>query len=216
MRNALAYWERTRAPLLAKLISRYHPATGGIALDVGCGSGAVTRKLADRFECVIGLDIDQDAIYPIDGSVCMLLADAMRLPIRSGNVNFVFSYGALHHTRLSQALTEIARVVAPGGMALLIDFCASETRSRDAGLRYLRYLRTVLCAFGGYRRRLGYIPAMRISVFRLGLSWRRHLRDDHFLAADDFIEAYSAMLPGAQFHPDEGRMVVVWKQPNAE
>ena len=108
MRDGLTFWEQTRAPLVAQLISGYIPAIKGIALDVGCGSAALTRELADRFERIIGLDIDHEAVHPqADRGLYLLTGDAMQLPLQSKCINFLFSYGALHHTQLSRALTEI-------------------------------------------------------------------------------------------------------------
>ena len=36
--------------------------SGGTAIDVGTGSGVITRVLAERFEKVIGVDIDEEAV----------------------------------------------------------------------------------------------------------------------------------------------------------
>lgn len=210
MRNGQAYWEQSRAPLVAERIRHFRSETGGTALDVGCGSGALTRELADDFDRIIGADIDISAVsrQPVSGPP-FIVADAALLPVKSGSISFVFSYGALHHTDARTALTEIARVVAPGGGAVLIDFCDTSSSGKFS---YFRHLEAVFAAFSAYRRRLGIRGALRILKFRLSRSWIRHLQRDTFLTPDDFLHTYGSVLPGAHFCREENLMTVIWRQ----
>ncbi len=56
--------------------------TGGTALDVGSGSGYLTKQLAEGFCNVVGTDIDhailRDQTYKTDNLVCCNGADALR------------------------------------------------------------------------------------------------------------------------------------------
>jgi SAM-dependent methyltransferase len=212
MRSQLTHWEQARAPVVAKLVSGYIPRTARVALDVGCGSGSLTKLLMTNVKRVIGVDIDYEAVHSLrDKSLCLVVGDATRLPMRSGTADFVFSYGALHHTPVVESLTEIVRVAAPGATVVLIDFCAVDT----AALRgRFGHTGAVLSAFSGYRRRLGVIPALRITLFRLSPAWRRHQRQDVFLTPESFIQEYDTILSGATFHRDDNRITVVWRRTN--
>ncbi len=210
--NGLKYWEQSRAPVVANLISRFIPSSACMAVDVGCGSGSLTKELSYKFDRLIVIDINSETIPRQEsGALFFVVADVMRLPVQSGTVDFIFSYGAMHHTRLREALTEIVRVVAPQGTVVIIDFCVTDTA---IARRRFNYTRTVLSAFNGYRRRLGIIPAARIVIFRLSPMWRRHQLGDSFLSVEDFRREYGAILNGAKFQLEENRVTVVWRCPN--
>jgi SAM-dependent methyltransferase len=76
-------------------------------LDVGSGAGSFP---ASAYQCAI-VTLDEDpAVRP---SVC---GGADRLPFRAGSFDLVVCHHSLEHiTAVDQALTEIARVLAPGG-----------------------------------------------------------------------------------------------------
>jgi ubiquinone/menaquinone biosynthesis C-methylase UbiE len=208
LRSGLTFWEKCRAPLVAAKIGNYLVRRGGLAVDLGCGSGAVADLLAGRFEAIVGIDIDYEALRAGQGGRRPLLAgEAERLPLRSNSVDVLFSYGVLHHTNLARALAEIERVVAPTGAVVLIDFCA-EPGARPT--RFAGYARDVLRAYPRYRARLGTMAAARVVAVRLSPSWRRHVRSDTFLTAEEYVREYSAILAGAEFYREDDRMAVIW------
>ncbi|MFG3029779.1 class I SAM-dependent methyltransferase [Streptomyces sp. NPDC048253] len=217
MLDGLAHWERTRAPLTGAAILKGLGVTGsqvmsGVALDVGCGSAAVARELSDRFDRVIGLDIDHAILRRARvPEVPLITADAAKLPLATESIDYVFSYGALHHTDAKQSLAEIVRVTSPGGRIALIDFSAPNMpRQPRTG-----YTWRVVTSFRSYSGRLGLVAALRIVLFRLSPRWRRHLRADVFLSERDFVSVYGSFLPGARFSHEEGRMTVTWSKPHA-
>jgi len=103
---------------------------GGIALDVGSGPGNVTASLA-RVAGPDGLALGVDISEPMlaravrneaGPHVGFIRADAQRLPLRDNTVDAVVSTAALqlipHPTA---ALTEMARVLRPGGrLAIMV------------------------------------------------------------------------------------------------
>jgi SAM-dependent methyltransferase len=197
--TGLAHWEAARAPDVAGLIRRHAPPDAGVALDLGCGTGAVTRALAGAFDRIVAVDVAV-ATPPIPWFVA---GDAARLPLRTGSVDLVYSYGMLHHLPLDIALTEVRRVLRPGGTAVLADFLSAEGRPRHHRWEALR-------AAAGYRRRLGLRSAVRITAFRLRPAWIRHVRSDRFLSGAEFRRRYGEQLPGAKIIDEGSRAVVVW------
>ena len=103
---------------------------GGIALDVGAGPGSVTPSLA-RAAGPDGLALGVDISGPMlaravraeaGPQVGFLRADAQRLPLRDQTVDAVVSIAALQLIPdPTAALSEIARVLRPGGrLALMV------------------------------------------------------------------------------------------------
>ncbi len=98
--------------------------------DIGTGTGFMAIGLAPLVAHVIGIDtsggmlkmagenIRQAGIH----NITLRQGTADHLPLKDGQVERVFSNMLLHHTiEPSEAIAEMARVVAPGGMLLLTD-----------------------------------------------------------------------------------------------
>ena len=97
------------------------------ALDLGCGTGVMLDRLADRYPRVLGLDISEEMLegYDLSGlaegkTVHLARADMHALPLAAGRFDVVVCRSALHHMEDEVAvLKEIARVLAPGGVLVL-------------------------------------------------------------------------------------------------
>jgi len=88
-------------------------------LDVGCGAGAILSvcKLgSDPFLC--GVDVDPDSLKlgrELFTAAHYVQAKGESLPFRSGQFDFVIARISLPYMDMPRALTEIARVLRPGG-----------------------------------------------------------------------------------------------------
>lgn len=96
-------------------------------LDLGCGSGFSTQALArglNRFSCV-GVDLSQPATkyasLRFSGpSLNFAVADGLRLPFADGSFSVVASCDVIEHMPdTGQALSEMARLVEPGGAVVI-------------------------------------------------------------------------------------------------
>jgi ubiquinone/menaquinone biosynthesis C-methylase UbiE len=99
---------------------------GGRVLEVGCGRGVAMPALAQLLAParLTGLDLD-DALLEearrnadVAGIVVELVpGDVRRMPFLDGSFDMVVDFGTCYHiARATQALAEIARVLAPGGL----------------------------------------------------------------------------------------------------
>jgi len=97
---------------------------GGIALDVGCGTGSVTASLARAAGpdgLALGVDISEPMLAravraEARPQIGFLRADAQRLPLRDETVDAVISVAVLQLIPdPAAALAEMARVLRPGG-----------------------------------------------------------------------------------------------------
>ena len=108
---------------LAAAVQLVGPGPGTI-LDVGVGSGRLLEALADRGWAVSGVDVDPEMIglakrrLP-DAAERLTVARAEELPFADGTFDFGVVIGVLEYTAVSAAIEELARVLRPGGRALV-------------------------------------------------------------------------------------------------
>ncbi len=90
-----------------------------ILLDVGCGTGAFTRRLKNNKDLILGVDISFKSVSlawkKMDG--CSFFAgDGESLPFANDTVDIVVFSGVLHHLpSMEKALEECFRILKPGG-----------------------------------------------------------------------------------------------------
>ena len=102
-------------------------ATPPRALDLGCGTGNLTRHLLEHGARVLACDVSPEFLAQVErrfGATGRL--ETMRLngvdlrELPDGAVDMVCAYSVLHHIPdYLAAIDEIARVLAPGGIAYL-------------------------------------------------------------------------------------------------
>ena len=103
------------------LIALLNPQPGERILDLGCGDGALTAKVADSGVQVIGMDASSDMVSAARGrGIDAQVADAYNLSF-SSEFDAVFSNAALHWMRRDPdaVLQGVRRALKPGGR-----FCA--------------------------------------------------------------------------------------------
>ncbi|MDR2400025.1 MAG: methyltransferase domain-containing protein [Deferribacteraceae bacterium] len=98
--------------LLAELVG---PGSG-VALDIGCGTGAVSEELRTLGYDPIGIDLSPDQLRLAANRLPVIQADATYLPIASGSIPLVYTtYTSTEYDDLQEVINEIARVLEPGG-----------------------------------------------------------------------------------------------------
>jgi ubiquinone/menaquinone biosynthesis C-methylase UbiE len=111
-----------------------HPlpvSRGARILDAGCGTGLLTHALlrAIRFPVAItALDLSSTSVAEARKSlyyspgrkrdVTFAQGNLLCLPFANDSLDLVVTSGALEYVKLSDGLTELARVIAPGGHLL--------------------------------------------------------------------------------------------------
>lgn len=106
-----AYRSSTHEQHRAADISRLIPEHGETALDVGAREGFFSKMLAQRFDHVIALDLEQPRI--VDDRIECVQGDVTALGYADGAFDFVLCSEVLEHVptpRLKKACSELARV----------------------------------------------------------------------------------------------------------
>lgn len=96
------------------------PAPGDRVLEVGCGRGHLLRHLQEAGVEAIGIDLNPAAAeHAVTSGVSRMDATALELPDEAFDA--VVSFHAIEHIPdLDAALSEMVRVVRPGGSLLLV------------------------------------------------------------------------------------------------
>ncbi len=109
---------------------------GADLLEIGCGTGAGARMLAQQFNPrrLFLTDLDLRMVSrareslsetPLPPAGCCV-GDAARLPFQSEVVDAVFGFGFLHHLPAwRDGLAEIRRVLKPGGLYYMEEYYPS-------------------------------------------------------------------------------------------
>lgn len=119
----------------------------GALLDIGTGTGRMLELFAPRAESAIGIDRSSEMLRlarvkleeaGIAGA-SLRQGDMYALPLADRSADSVILHQVLHYAQQpGLAITEAARVLAPGGRLLVIDFAQherEELREKDAHLR---------------------------------------------------------------------------------
>lgn len=115
---------------------------GTATLDVGCGPAQYGRALQDQGMAVTAVDLSEGMVRAAaaDGMRLVGVADALRLPFPDRSFDRVVAAHMLYHLpdRVAAA-AELARVLTPGGVALVV----------TNGAEHLGELRRAMGAAGG-------------------------------------------------------------------
>ena len=121
--GAAATYERGRPPYPPEALDWLLPKGARRVLDLGAGTGKLTRELAAR-------DLDVVAVEPLEGmraelsrvlpGTPVLDGSAEHIPLPDGSVDAVLAAQAWHWVTPERAAPEVARVLRPGGTLGLV------------------------------------------------------------------------------------------------
>lgn len=92
-------------------------SSGGLLLDVCCGTGNVLAQARGLFDRCLGIDVSSGMMQLArERGHAVMGADATRIPLVDESVDCVTGFSALHHLYdYAAAASEMARVLKPGG-----------------------------------------------------------------------------------------------------
>jgi ubiquinone/menaquinone biosynthesis C-methylase UbiE len=131
--GAARYYEQGRLPYAPGLADIFAASLGldgrGRLLDVGCGPGTVTLRLAPLFEAAVGLDPDPEMLAYASraaagqgvGNVAWVRRRAEALPAGLGNFRAVTFAASFHWMDRPRVASAVATMLDPGGAVVQVD-----------------------------------------------------------------------------------------------
>ena len=143
-------WRRFTVEKLSSALSR----PGAMALDLCCGTADMSLEIA-QLAPTFGLDFCHEMLV-LGGKktahrglpIALLEGDALRVPFRDSSFDAVsIAFGLRNLESASRGLTEIHRLLRPGGRAAVLEF--SHPRAPVLRQAYRFYFNRILPAIGG-------------------------------------------------------------------
>jgi len=173
---------------------KYVPENCGLALEVGCGTGAFARELGRRCRRVVALDLSAEMIRVARSrsarfdNVEFQLADAMTWSFPQSHFDFICSIATLHHLEQRELFVKMRDALKPGGVLVVLDLVESNglvERMLDViGLGVSGSLRLM------HNGRLKPPPEVRKA-------WEQHGKHDHYSTITQMRALANEILPGS-------------------
>ena len=118
--------------LVAQVLNRVGLVPGEAVLEIGCGSGALTRALATRTNGanpIVAADLNPYLLWEaqslaesegLSEAIAFEVANAEALPYSDGRFDVAFCCTVLEEGDADRMLSELARVTRPGGRVVIL------------------------------------------------------------------------------------------------
>jgi SAM-dependent methyltransferase len=182
-------------------IRRRFPAGGRPrVLDLGCGNGALLRKLGDRIGSGVGVDRSSKMLdlarartmreSALRDRLSFQAVDGPLLPFPAASFDVVVSLLSFRYLDWDPIMNEIRRVLAPGGRILIVDMVTVPLRATET----LRFARTKVRQLAEHGRR----PEFRASLRKLVSDprWRTMLKYNPIRAEHELRWYLQSRYPG--------------------
>jgi len=189
------------------------------ALEIGCGTGSLARRLAERSERVLALDLSQEMIRLARersaqfANINFQLADVLESQLPDESFDCIASIATLHHLPFPEMLTKMKAALKPGGVLLVLDLF-EPARISDSLLAGLSDSISNLCAIP-ISVGLRLIHHGRLLPRReVRDAWKAHEHHDTYPTMAQVHALCARLLPGAKIKQHLlWRYSIVWKKP---
>ncbi len=156
--------------LLERIVAAAGPPVDGVVLDLATGTGLVARAFRGRAREVIGLDVSPEMTRAAHERVDRLIIAPMEdIPLPDASVDACVCRQGLQFCDLDRTLSEVARVLKPGGRVAFCHLNAYGPQDRDEAFR--------IQALRNPARRNFFVPGdLEAALSRAGLPPQSTLR----------------------------------------
>jgi SAM-dependent methyltransferase len=119
-----------------RFLLRRVPPSCARALDIGCGTGLLTRRLARRAQLVEGIDQDPEAIDAARAlasrtpTIDYIEADLTTYDLNNRRYDYISCLASIHHMPFAETVIRLREALAPGGVLTIVG-CYRQTTSAD-------------------------------------------------------------------------------------
>lgn len=174
-------------------VLRRVPSGATDVLDVGCGTGMLTRELAPLSHRVVGIDTHEPSLQiareeTSAPNVEYLHGDFLQHPFPAHSFDLIAAITSLHHVNIEQGLRRMADLLKPGGRLVVVGY---------AGTRSLPDLGYNSLGFWAHR------------FYKLRYGWWEHpspILCENLDSHGEVRRIAQNVLPGARF-----RRLVLWR-----
>lgn len=193
-----------------EFLLRHVPAGCRKALEIGCGTGAFSRRLAERSAQVTALDLSPEMIRLARErsadcpNIEFHVADAVSSDLPAEEFDLIATIATLHHLPFNPMLDKWKRALRAGGVLLVLDLFEPEgfydLLSSAVAYAVCASLRLI------HQHRLRPPAEVRAA-------WAEHEQYDSYLTLSEVRAACARILPGARVRRHlMWRYSVVWKK----
>jgi len=200
-----------------KFLLRHVPSGCQNALEVGCGTGAFARHLAERARHVVALDLSPEMIRVARSrskelpNIEFHVADATSWDFPAAHFHCVATIATLHHLPLHEMMVKLKDAVDLGGVLIVLDLFEQERNlSTVAGL-VDTFLNIVAM---GVSVSLRLIHNGRLKPPReVRAAWAAHEQHDSYPKMSEIRALCAEILPGAKIRRHLlWRYSIVWRK----
>jgi ubiquinone/menaquinone biosynthesis C-methylase UbiE len=185
-----------------KFLLRHLPQNCRNALEVGCGTGALARQLAERAEHVTAIDLSSEMVRIARAhseqftNIDYQVADVAECDLPADYFDCIAIVATLHHLPLQLALVKLKQALKPGGTLMVLDLFEPEHNvltyegARDAFLNLVAVAASVS---------LRLIHNGRLRPPReVRAAWEEHGKHDSYPTMKEVHALCAELFPGAR------------------
>ena len=189
---------------------RHLPSDCHDVLEIGCGTGGFARRLAERSQHVLALDLspemiriarEQSAQFP---NIEFQLADVRDVSFPIASFDCIATIATLHHLSFPEMLLKMRAALKPGGVLLVLDLFEPAGLS-DSLLNLLAVPLSVTLRLIHHGRLL---PRREVRD-----AWAAHARHDIYPTMSEVRALCASVLPGPKIKKHLlWRYSIVWEK----
>jgi SAM-dependent methyltransferase len=188
------------------------------ALEIGCGKGEFSRRLAETSERVLALDLSPEMIRIARAqstecsNIDFQIADVMSYDLPAEGFDCIASIATLHHLPLREVVLKMKAALRPGGVLLILDLFQMERNLlKPAGFLDSVVLNGLAMTLSVSLRLVHYGHLLPSRAARD--AWTEHARHDIYPTMREVRAFCSEFLPGAGIKKHLlWRYSIVWKK----